>query len=344
MKLLERRKREEAGLGASKTLDTLRAMSAEREKTYERDFLLGNATRGPNLLAIAIDLVRRARESTKPDLERRASYMTRNEKRLWKQMERRIRDFDPKVDEALLASFLVRFDPKLRSSARSMVRRSSLSKIAVTKKLFDAPNPKRMKRSRDPLIVLARRVADEIEAMEERGDRRHGRLLAIAPEYVRLMKRRIDGPLYPDANGTLRFSYATVRGYAPRDGLRAFPQTRLAGVIEKHTGEEPFDVPERIRKVAASAETSRFADPRLHDVPVCFLSNGDTTGGNSGSPVIDGRGNLVGLNFDRVWENIAGDFGYTVERSRNISVDIRYLAFVLEEAEGAKALLAELGL
>ena len=88
---------------------------------------------------------------------------------------------------------------------------------------------------------------------------------------------------------------------------------------------------------------NRVPRARLGDVPVCFLTNGDTTGGNSGSPVINGRGELIGLNFDRVFENVAGDFGWNPERSRNVVCDFRYVLWVLESVQPAPELLKELG-
>ncbi|MHC4853134.1 MAG: S46 family peptidase, partial [Planctomycetota bacterium] len=95
---------------------------------------------------------------------------------------------------------------------------------------------------------------------------------------------------------------------------------------------------------AKNRKTSRFFDDRIGDVPVCFLSDGDTTGGNSGSPVINGKGELVGLNFDRVFEAVAGDFGWNPDRSRNISVDMRYVLWILEQVQPAPHLLKEMGL
>jgi hypothetical protein len=149
----------------------------------------------------------------------------------------------------------------------------------------------------------------------------------------------------PDANGTLRVTLGRVEGYTPRDGVRMEPQTTLAGVVEKNTGEEPFAAPPELLAAAAAAAKSRWADPRLGDVPVAFLADADTTGGNSGSPVVDARGELVGVNFDRVWENVANDFGYNPAVARNISVDSRYLLWMLETlgGEGAQPLLREMG-
>jgi Peptidase S46 len=133
-----------------------------------------------------------------------------------------------------------------------------------------------------------------------------------------------------------------VQGYAPRDGVRYTPFTTLNGVLDKHTGSEPFDVPAAVRDAARVAGT-RWRQNTLADIPVNFLADGDTSGGNSGSPVIDGRGALVGINFDRVWENVAGDFGFNPAVSRNISVDIRYLLWQLDRMEHADDLLQELG-
>ena len=111
------------------------------------------------------------------------------------------------------------------------------------------------------------------------------------------------------------------------------PQTTLRGVVEKHTNEEPFDVPDRI--LAAARESG--------DVPVGFLGDADTTGGNSGSPAVNGRGELVGVNFDRVWENVANDFAYNPAVARNVNADIRYTLWLLERVEKAPELLKELG-
>jgi hypothetical protein len=150
----------------------------------------------------------------------------------------------------------------------------------------------------------------------------------------------------PDANGTLRVSFAHVDGYSPKDGVRMEPQTTVSGMAEKHTGAEPFNAPAELLKAAPQARVSRWANPRLHDVPVDFLADADTTGGNSGSPVLNGRGELVGVNFDRVWENVANDFGYDPQVARNVSVDTRYLFWILDSLHGeaARAVLKEMGI
>jgi len=140
----------------------------------------------------------------------------------------------------------------------------------------------------------------------------------------------------PDANSTLRVSFAHIKGYSPRDGVFYTPQTTLAGMLEKRTGEEPFAIPKFILDAARSAKADR--------IPLDFLADADTTGGNSGSPVVNARGELVGLNFDRPWENVANDFGYDPSVARNISVDIRFFLWLLEDVQKADFVLRELGL
>lgn len=159
-------------------------------------------------------------------------------------------------------------------------------------------------------------------------------MLALRPAWRRAVIAEAGHPVAPDANLTLRVSFGKVKGYSPRDAVVMLPQTTLAGMIAKYTGQEPFDLPQGLRDAYASGPFSQ--------VPVDFLADCDTTGGNSGSPMIDGKGRLVGVNFDRVWENVANDFGYNPEVARNVSVDVRYLLWLLTSVEKAPGLVTEL--
>ncbi|MCR9159477.1 MAG: S46 family peptidase [Nannocystaceae bacterium] len=360
--LFDRRKREDAELAAwAKTADAkygnvlpdLAALAKERRDGFGRDFATANVTRSGNAVAIAIDLVRRAKEHTKPDLERVGKYRDRGESKLRSAMERRLRDYDPGVDEGLLRVF-VRWMAALPEDQRitdldeagvaTLLSSTKVTDPDFVEEAFDAADWDALQASTDPLIVWARDIVEEIEAYELRKKDRRGRELVLGPLYFDMAKAVREGPVYPDANGTLRFSYATVRGYSPQEGLIATPHTTVSGQVAKHTGVDPFDLPEPVRDAAPEAGGTYWADPALGDVPVCFLASGDTTGGNSGSPVVDGKGRWVGLNFDRVWENIAGDFGYAIDRSRNVIVDIRYILWLIDDVYGAKGLIDELGL
>jgi len=195
----------------------------------------------------------------------------------------------------------------------------------------------------DPLLVLARGLAAERRQAVQRTRQRQGQMLDVGRRWIAAQEAFRGKSFYPDANSTLRVSIATVKGYSPRDGLVALPQTTVGGLLQKEKGQEPFANPKALLAAAPERSKSRWVDPRLGDVPVCFLIDGDTTGGNSGSPVINGSGQLIGLNFDRVFEAVAGDFGWNADRSRNVVCDIRYVLWVIESVFPCPRLLQELG-
>jgi MYXO-CTERM domain-containing protein len=218
---------------------------------------------------------------------------------------------------------------------------STLADPSKLRALLD--DPAKLRKTKDPMLGLARSLAADVETLAALTDADRGRMLVLEPEYFALLAKLRGQPLYSDANSTLRFSHASVQGYAKWDGQQQTPQTDLAGAVAKHTDSGEFDLPDAVLAKAEAAKSSRWADAELGDVPVAFLADGDTTGGNSGSPVIDGKGRLVGFNFDRVWENVSGDYAWRPDQSRNIISDARYLYWMLEEVAGAEHLLTELG-
>ena len=197
--------------------------------------------------------------------------------------------------------------------------------------------------SDDPALQLARGIARSRRLAQQQQMSLAGRRLVIGPRWIEAQEAWRGKGFYPDANSSLRVSLATVRGYAPRDGAVYVPRTTVRGLLEKETGKEPFANPPALLAAAGKREQSRFYDKKLGDVPVCFLADADTTGGNSGSPIINGKGELVGLNFDRVFENVVGDYGWNADRSRNIGVDMRFVGWVMSEVLPAPTLLQEMG-
>ncbi len=149
---------------------------------------------------------------------------------------------------------------------------------------------------------------------------------------------------WPDANSTMRITYGTVDGYNPRDAVRYQPFTYLDGVVEKYVpGDYEFDVKEKLLELHEKKDYGQYTD-KTGKVPVCFLGTNHTTGGNSGSPAIDAYGNLIGLNFDRVWEGTMSDINYDVDICRNIMVDARFILFIIDKYAGATRLIDEMKL
>jgi len=186
------------------------------------------------------------------------------------------------------------------------------------------------------LDVLAKGMITELENQSDFQNEIAGRRMKIGSLWIEAQEEWRGKNFYPDANSTLRVSTATVKGYAPRDGVWYVPHTTVDGMIAKNEGTGDFEVPREILSAIHD-------DPSKGGISICFLADGDTTGGNSGSPVVDGKGRLVGLNFDRVFENVSGDFGWNADRSRNISVDMQYVLWLMRDIWPADRLLVEMG-
>ena len=147
---------------------------------------------------------------------------------------------------------------------------------------------------------------------------------------------------YPDANLTLRVAYGHIKGYSPSDGVYYHPSSTLTGIIEKDNPEIfDYNIPQRLRDIYAAKDFGKWVDAN-GEVPVCFIATNHTTGGNSGSPVINADGNLIGINFDRVWEGTMSDIDFDPDFCRNISLDIRYVLFIIDKVADADHLLEEM--
>jgi hypothetical protein len=329
--------------GAVAAWEGLAAMAAEQKKSAERDFLLEHlrmtpaslAPTGPKALVFAVAVARSALQRQKPDAERDPVFMQRMIGRVRDRLERDQKSFHAAADKAQLADFVRRATPHIAAlkgvDADALYANTKMFDLAERLKMFEE-TPAQLHARKDPLVELGFALNAEVEAFGERKDRWEGTIARLRPEWRRAVIAHAGRPVAPDANSTLRVSFAHVKGYVPRDGVMHTPLTTLRGVVDKHTGAEPFDVPEAVLAAA----------PGDLDLPVNFLADADTTGGNSGSPVVNGRGELVGVNFDRVWENVANDFAYNPDVARNVSADVRYLLWMLRDVAKATELLREL--
>jgi len=157
---------------------------------------------------------------------------------------------------------------------------------------------------------------------------REGGLNKLYGDLITAKQEFLKSSFVPDANGTLRLTYGRIRGYSPADAVYMQPFTTLTGMLAKSTGEEPFIAPEAVTAASRSNTHKLFSLPDRNEIPVAMLYDTDTTGGNSGSPVINGKGQLVGVNFDRTFEATINDFAWNTNYSRSIGVDIRYALWI----------------
>ncbi len=154
--------------------------------------------------------------------------------------------------------------------------------------------------------------------------------------------QRVPKAFYPDANLTLRVAYGHIKGYSPADGVYYTPSSTIKGIMEKDNPDIfDYNIPQRLRDIYATKDYGRWADAS-GEVPVCFIATNHTTGGNSGSPVINADGDLIGLNFDRVWEGTMSDIVFDPEICRNIALDVRYVLFTIDKIGEADYLFDEM--
>jgi hypothetical protein len=222
-------------------------------------------------------------------------------------------------------------DPK--AAARALTARQALLK---------APH-RRVRGSKDPLLQLALRLVEESDRLEK------GPLFAVEKELDPILGpelvTRFIRPRYWDANFTMRLSFGTVSDYTDSATGKTWPYvSRLTWLIRKDLGKEPFLAPPALKSVFARKDFGRWVDPLVKDVPLNFTTTLDTTGGNSGSPVLNGSGELVGLLFDGTPESILSDWQYLETQQRSICVDIRFALFLGEKVDRASYVMKELGM
>jgi hypothetical protein len=230
--------------------------------------------------------------------------------------------------------------------ASKAIEGSKFKSFDELKKLFTS-SAAELRAIDDPAMKLVIAVVDENSPLAKKQTQILNTIAKVRPQYVAAIQEFRQAtnrglPYYPDANFTLRFTYGDVRGYKPRDAITYDYQTSLAGVIAKDTGEDPFNVPEKLKELFRKKDFDGYADPRLNDVPVDFLTTTDITGGNSGSPMMNGRGEITGLAFDGNYEGLGGDYAYDISSNRTIAVDIRYVLFLTDKLGGAGHLFNEM--
>ncbi len=230
---------------------------------------------------------------------------------------------------------------------RKLYRKSVLTDMQTLQVIVKEGNHKELLRLRkDPVVEVYNRLnfhyETEIKPVLEKINSRINENMKIY--MAGIMEMEEGEPLYPDANLTLRVAYGKVEGYQPRDGVKYIHYTTLEGIMQK---DNPlvydYNVPQKLRDLYETRDFGMYKTEEGY-LPVCFLASNHTTGGNSGSPIVNAKGHLIGVNFDRVWESTMSDIMYDPQMSRNIAIDIRYALFIIDKFAGAGYLLDEMEL
>lgn len=332
--------------------------------TRDRDLITSQLHR-LGTLGVAMTLYRNAIERSNPDADREPGYQERDQATIQGSLQQMERRYHPEMDRILQRYWLgeyIKLPPEQRDAAidtwlggndAAAIERA-LDRLAGTR-LGDLDERMRwltadrdaFERSRDPAIRYAIAVTPSMLRQDIERKARGGDLLQSRPRYLAAVadwRRAQGGAVYPDANGSLRITFGKVTGYTGLDGRAHSPFTTIDEIPAKATGEDPFDAPQALLDAVAERRHAGLAERRLRSVPVNFLSDLDVTGGNSGSPVLDAQGRLTGLLFDMNWESVSSNWVFDPAMTRTISVDQRYLRWIMREVYPAPALLEELGL
>jgi hypothetical protein len=197
----------------------------------------------------------------------------------------------------------------------------------------------------DHLLTFEKEISTQIAALKPEKDRREGLVNKLMGDYINVKEKFQKKNFIPDANSTLRLTYGHIRGYSPADASYMRPFTTIKGILEKGSTANPeFAYPDKIRELWQTKDFGIFAKDDLKDVPVAMLYDMDTTGGNSGSPIMNAYGELIGVNFDRALEATINDYAWNESYSRSIGVDIRYVLWVASKIDNADFLLKEMNI
>jgi hypothetical protein len=254
------------------------------------------------------------------------------------------RNYDANVDKAVFEAVMPLYVPYAKSS---IYEKTAFTNSKTALKLLEGNKEKIVENlNKDAAYQFAKPFIQEFYSeIEPQWQAMNTQINGLQMQYMKaLMEVLPEQRYFPDANGTLRVTYGKVKGYQPRDAVYYEPVTYLDGVIEKYVpGDYEFDVPEKLIDLYKEKDYGNYADAN-GKLPVAFIGTNHTTGGNSGSPAVDANGNLIGLNFDRVWEGTMSDIYYDPDICRNIMVDIRYVLFIIDKYAGATHLVEEMTL
>jgi hypothetical protein len=351
----------------NRLMSDLDALLEREAGTYERDNALYWFLQSSPMLNQANKLYRLSVERAKKDIDRARDYQERDWARLKANITRTQRTIDAKsdraglryllqqaanlpanqrigpVDEALARTGEQEVDRQIDAFLDHLYANTKIADLEARQQMFGETNAQLMARN-DAMIQFAAGLRRIDEQNERRDEVIKGAMSRLRPRYFAALREVRGGVLAPDANATLRLSFGVVRGYAPRDGVQYEPFTTVEGVVEKETGESPFNSPPELLAAARAEQFGPYADPELGTLPVDFLSTGVVTNGSSGSATLNARGELIGLAFDGNYEAMGSDYVINPELTRTIHVDSRYMLWMMDRLDRAHNLLREMDL
>jgi len=340
-------------------LRDIETLYGEISTKADRVFVLNYLKRSCLMFSYAFKAYEGAIELTKPDLERKTPYMKRNLKMGEKRLRLSAESYYESVDKAVLKHILIKASDlppalKIKPLDEFVAKFGGIDKFiekAYEFKGLENPanvlnlmqsNVDNVSKSENIFIQLVAKMYPEYKKLKDENDRREGEITSLQSKLLDVKRMFSKENFIPDANGTLRFTTGKINGYSPRDAVYFNPITTLKGVVEKNLKNGDFNVPEKLLALYKSKDLGSFVDENLKDIPVDVLYDADTTGGNSGSPIMNNKGQLAGINFDRAYEATINDFAWSEDYSRSIGVDIRYVLFILEKFSNADSLLKEM--
>ncbi|OQX96550.1 hypothetical protein B6I21_00640 [candidate division KSB1 bacterium 4572_119] len=346
-------------------LPEIEKIYADLNTYHEKQNFLGYVMGSSQLLGNANYIYRWSIERKKKQADREPGFSDKNVSRVKKNIIQQKDLIDIPADKKLLAIWIEKAGDLPEGQKIEAVEKIIQGKTGKERKMlaqafveevfsktiftdFDASldlfknSKEEIDRMNDPLIKFAAELQKESEQIQDKYDIFVGAVYKLRPPLIRGMYEWKKSSLYPDANGTIRFTYGFVKGYSPRDAVKYGWVTTLKGVVDKNTGEEPFDNPDELTRLYQEKDFGKYADKNLNDVPVNFLHDTDITGGNSGSSVLNGKGEIIGLVFDGNYESMTSDFQFDPALTRTISVDSRYIIFITEKLGKADNVLKEL--
>jgi hypothetical protein len=370
--IVAQRQKREAGLAAyiaahpdaAKYKDVMNQINALHQQAItnqQRDTVLNWILRSSPMLAQASTLNRLSIEKAKAaDIDRESGFQQRDWPRIAEGVNRAQKGIEPNSDRAGLRYFLnesqklpagQRIAPVDEAITKAGGVEPFLDQLYANTKIGDLAQRKAMQDEttaqlaarNDAMLNMAIAITPLSLDIERQQKELGGAMSRIRPMYMDALRTSSGGRLYPDANGTLRITFGQVQGYTPRDGVVYTPQTTISGIVAKNTASGEFDAPKAELEAIRTNKTAGYVDAHLGAVPVNFLSTVDTTGGNSGSPTLNAKGELCGLLFDGTYESLGSDFVVDPGITRSIHVDAVYMLWVMDAVDGAYNLLREMG-